>query len=180
MKQLLTLELKQKVEAKMRECFSIAEKHYGIAFEFPEIRYNIKSWTGGLAYRNLNLVRFNLILMVENEEHYLKTTVPHETAHMVVNALHKAGKIKLAEGKKRLMPHGKEWKEVMSLFGVAANVTHNYDVSSIEKGSRKRQRGNKVEAILKQFLKLSEEQQREVISALTSSSVESVQEIDFV
>ncbi len=157
--QLLTPELKAKVEKKMRECIQKAEKHYGIQIEFPEIRYNIKSWTSGLAYRNRNLVRFNLILLVENEKHFIDTTVPHETAHMIVNACFRAGKFTLAAGKKRWMPHGKEWKEVMALLKVEPHVTHNYDVSSIEKiprAPRKQLGKDRVERILKQIMRLSE------------------------
>lgn len=165
--QLLTPELKEKVEAKMRECFAIAEKHYGIKFEFPEIRYNIKNWTGGLAYRDLNLVRYNLILLVENEDKYVSSTVPHETAHMIVNRLFRDGIFKLADGKKRLMPHGKEWKEVMQLLGVPANVTHTYNVASIERSSRSRKRRkDKVQGILQQFHELQEDQRQKFINAL--------------
>ncbi len=160
--QLLTPELKAKVEKKMRECIAKAEKHYGIKMDFPEVRYNIKSWTGGLAYRNRNLVRYNLILLVENEKHFIDSTVPHETAHMIVNACFRAGKFKLAEGKKRWMPHGKEWKEVMNLLNVAPTVTHSYDVSSIEKiprAPRKQESKDRVERILKQIMRLSQNEQ---------------------
>ena len=162
---LLTPSIKAKVEKKMRECFKIAEKKYGVKFEFPEVRYDIKSWTGGLAYRNRNLVRYNLILMVENEAHYLKSTVPHETAHMIVNACFAAGKFKLAEGKKKWMPHGKEWKEVMAVLGVTPNVKHSYDVSSIEKSSRAPRKGNtgdRVTRIMKQIMRLTEEERNDL------------------
>lgn len=167
---LLTPELKAKVEAKMKECFEIAEKHYGISFEFPEIRYNIKNWVGGLAYRNRNLVRYNLILLVENEEHYLATTVPHETAHMIVNALFRAGKFKLAEGKKRQMPHGREWEEVMGVINTPASVTHSYDCSSIERFPKPRRRGGPVDRVgrlMNQISRLSDEERHELIHLLT-------------
>jgi SprT protein len=157
---LLTPEIRKKVEDKMKACFKAAEKHYGVKFEFPEIRYDIKSWTGGLAYRDRNLVRYNLILMVENEKHYLDSTVPHETAHMIVNGLFRSGKFKLAAGKKKWMPHGKEWKEVMGVLKVAPEVRHSYDCSSIEKVARARRLGktNRLDRILKQVLRLSQEE----------------------
>lgn len=128
---LLTPELKAKVEAKMRECYKIAEKHYKKKYEFPEVRYDIRSWTGGLAYRDRNLIRFNLILLVENEADFIATTVPHEVAHKIVRAT-----FKVPEGRKRIMPHGKEWKEVMGVLGVQPAVKHHYDCSSIEKSKR--------------------------------------------
>lgn len=163
---LLTPQLKSKVEKRMRECFKIAEKKYGIKFNFPEVRYDIKSWTGGLAYRNRNLVRYNLILLVENEEHYLESTVPHETAHMIVNTLFKTGIFKLAPGKKKWMPHGSEWKEVMGILKTPPAVKHNYDVSSIEKTARAPRTGNsgnRVLRIMKQVMRLTDEEHRDLI-----------------
>ncbi len=162
---LLTPELKAKVEQKMRECFKTAEKKYGVKFEFPEIRYDIKSWTGGLAYRDRNLVRYNLILMVENEKHYLETTVPHETAHMIVNGLFKAEKFKLAPGKKKWMPHGSEWKEVMGVLKTAPDVKHAYDCSSIEKTSKAKRKNVKLDRvgrIIKQIMRLTEEERNDL------------------
>lgn len=157
---LLTPELKKKVESKMRECIKKAEKHYGIKLEFPEIRYDIKSWTGGLAYRNRNLVRYNLILLVENEKHYIENVVPHETAHMIVNECFRSGKFKLADGKKRHMPHGKEWKEVMGVLKVTPSVRHTYDCSSIEKIARAKRKTNidRLARIMKQVMRLSQEE----------------------
>jgi predicted SprT family Zn-dependent metalloprotease len=152
---LLTPELREKVENKVAECFKIAAEHYGQDFEMPEIRYNIKSWTGGLAYHQRWLVRFNLILLVENEQHYLDNVVPHEIAHLINRTVNKP-----APGKKRLMPHGKEWKDVMKLLGVQASVTHTYDCSSIERTSRKKRvKTDKVERVLKQLRRLSMDDQ---------------------
>lgn len=159
---LLSKELREKVETKMLECIQKAEKHYGIKIEMPEVRYDIKSWTGGLAYRDRNLVRYNLILLVENEEHFVESTVPHETAHMIVNACYRNGVFKLPEGKKRWMPHGKEWKEVMALLSVEPEVKHNYDCSSIERFSNKRKKAasiNRVERVMRQIMRLTEEEQ---------------------
>jgi len=153
---LLTPELKAKVEAKMRECYAIAEKKYGVTFEFPEVRYDIKSWTGGLAYHGRNLIRYNLILLVENEEHYIANVVPHEVAHLINRKVNK-----VPPGKKRLMPHGKEWKAVMDLLMTKPAVCHTYDCSSIEKFP-KRKRGAKaddrVTRILKQISRLTDEE----------------------
>jgi predicted SprT family Zn-dependent metalloprotease len=166
--QLLTPELRKKVEAKAKACFKVAEKHYGIKIEFPEIRYDIKSWTGGLAYRNRNLMRFNLILLVENEQHYIDNVVPHEVAHMIVNACFREGKFKLAEGKKRRMPHGKEWKEVMGVLKVTPSVHHAYDCSSIEKFAKHKRKNSvdRVQRIMKQIMRLTEEEQLNLASDL--------------
>ena len=168
---LLTPELKKKVEDKMRECYKLAQKKYKVEFPFPEVRYDIKNWTGGLAYRNRLLIRFNLILLVENEEHYLASTVPHEVAHMIVNHLFEKEIFKLPAGKKRRMPHGTQWKEVMGVLGVVPKVTHSYDCSSIEKAAkRKRKAGalDRVARIMKQIMRLTEEERENLTYALES------------
>jgi predicted SprT family Zn-dependent metalloprotease len=131
---LLTPELKAKVEKKTKECFALATKHFKTEFPDLEIRYDIKNWVGGYAYRNRNLVRYNLILLVENEDHFIENVVPHEVAHIVNFRVNKP-----APGKKRLMPHGKEWKSIMKdVFKVEPAVKHNYDCSSIEKSAKRK------------------------------------------
>ena len=160
---LLSKELRAKVEAKTKECFKIAEKHFKVKFEMPEIRYNVKSTTAGLAYHQKWLIRYNLILMVENEEHFLKHTVPHEVAHLINRKVNK-----VPEGKKRLMPHGKEWKEVMVLLGIPADVTHNYDCTSIDRTPRAKRKTTESSAqrILNQIMKLNPDDQAWLIDRI--------------
>ncbi len=131
---LLTPELRKKVEDRQEWCYLQAEKHFERKFDRPvSVRYDIKNWTGGLAYGGLNKLRYNLILLVENEKDFLENTVPHEVAHLITRA-----HFPIPAGKKRLMPHGKEWKSVMTdVFKLKPEVKHHYDVSSIEKTARK-------------------------------------------
>ncbi len=137
---LLTKDRRKKVEAKVKECLDIASKHYKQKFEMPDIRYDIKNTDGGTATFQLWLIRLNLILMVENEEKFLNTTVPHEVAHLVARRVYHA--VIAATGKK-MRPHGKEWKEVMELFKIPAHVHHTYDTTSIQRPHR-RKRGSKL------------------------------------
>ena len=152
---LLAPELRKRVDDKIKACFKIAEKKYGVKFEWPEVRYDIKSWMGGLAYHQRWLLRFNLILLVENEDHYIENVVPHEVAHLINRRVNKP-----APGKKRLMPHGKEWKGVMELLKVVPHVRHTYDCSSIEKLARAKRKNkiDRVERIMKQIMRLTEEE----------------------
>lgn len=132
---LLTPELHEKVLAKTKELIAKAEKYFNTKLKIPEIRYDIKNWDGGRAYMPSNVIRYNLILLVENEEHFIANVVPHEVAHIVNRAVNKP-----APGKKRLMPHGKEWKSIMKdVFDVEPSVKHSYDVSSIQKSPRRPQ-----------------------------------------
>ncbi len=88
---------------------------------------------------------------------------------MIVNECFRAGKFKLAEGKKRQMPHGKEWKEVMALLKVEPRVKHSYDCSSIEKIARVRNKDkaqDRVNRIMKQIMRLTNEEQMRLIERL--------------
>lgn len=137
---LLTKDRRKKVEDQVRASLDIAEAHYKQKFEMPEIRYDIKNTDGGTATFQSWLIRLNLILMVENEEKFLATTVPHEVAHLVARRVYH---VKLAAEGKKMRPHGKEWKEVMELFKIPAKTHHTYDCTSIERPKR-RPRGSKL------------------------------------
>jgi predicted SprT family Zn-dependent metalloprotease len=139
-KLLLTKELQTKVEKALLAACATAEAKYGMKFELPEIRWDIKNTDGGRANYANWLVRLNLILCVENEEKFLATTVPHEMAHLINYRVNYA--TLLAAGKK-LRPHGKEWKEVMAVLSVPAKTTHSYQCTSIQKPKR-RKRGSKL------------------------------------
>jgi predicted SprT family Zn-dependent metalloprotease len=154
---LLTEDLQKKVEAKMKACYEIATKHYNLKFEFPEVRYDIKSRVGGLAFYQLNLIRYNLILLVENEEDYIKNTVPHEVAHLIAYKVWQQDK---TPNKKKLMPHGKLWKEVMGVLEVVPEVKHYYDCTSIQRFAKRKARVkvDRVTRILKQIARLTHEE----------------------
>lgn len=138
--QLLTPELRKKIEAKITECLAIAEAKYKQKFEMPEVRYDIKNTDGGTATFQQWLIRLNLILCYENEPHFIATTVPHEVAHLVARRVYHDA---IAATGKKMRPHGKEWREVMELFELPAKVTHSYDCTSIAKKPR-RPRGSKL------------------------------------
>jgi len=135
---LLSPALRKKVEARIEECYKIAEKHFDRKFERPEVRYDIKNRFGGTATYGANLIRLNLILLVENEDHFLKQTVAHEVAHLINyhTAERKSGK--------KLMPHGKEWKAVMTeVYKLPAHTKHTYDCSSIDMKRRRKHRSGR-------------------------------------
>lgn len=164
---LLSQELRDKVNAKVRACLDIAEKEYNQKFEMPVIRYDIKNTHGGLAIMPSYIIRLNLILLVENEDHFINQTVPHEVAHLVNRRVNK-----VPEGKKRLMPHGREWQAVMKLFGLEPEVTHSYSTASIDRsgrkarGSVKRAIKTRVDRAISMLNTLSEDELREVFSVV--------------
>lgn len=170
---LLSPELRAKVEAVVEASFKTCEKHYKQTFKRPEIRYNIRNTNGGEAWYQRNLIRLNLTFLVENEEDFLKQTVPHEVAHLVARTVYTS---KPHNGKK-VRPHGSEWKEVCGVLGIEPRVKHSYDITSLDivRVKRKVQIKStkaKIEALLKQIAKLDGRSREYIVDQLTEIGFE--------
>lgn len=154
-RKLLTKERMQKVEARVREVLDLAIKiwpqHEAKFQDAPVVRYDVKNRIGGMAITGGPedwTIRLNLILMYENEEHFLKQTVGHEVAHLVCRVVHGNTKQVIEDGKpvtKKIRSHGPEWRDVMVQLGLKPETYHKYDTSSIQTKERKRKpRGAKL------------------------------------
>ncbi len=169
---LLSPELRLKVEAAVEAAFKKCEKHYKQKFKRPEIRYNIRNTNGGEAWHRRNLIRLNLTFLVENEETFLATTVPHEVAHLVAHYVYDS---KPMNGKK-VRPHGKEWKEVMVVLGLEPKTKHSYDITSLDIVKVKRTRATKTTKaklmdLVKRVSKLEEDERLALYSMLRDEGV---------
>lgn len=155
---LLSPELRAKVMHAVEAAFLKAERHYKQDIARPEVRFDIRNTNGGEAWIKANRIRYNLTFLVENEEEFLATTVPHEVAHIVAHAVYDR---KPMNGKK-VRPHGKEWQEVMGVLGTPVRVKHSYDLTSLDLHRKVRKARvmkttkAKIEALLKQIAKLEE------------------------
>ena len=120
--------VKTRVEAKMRKCHQMAETHYGRKFDFPSIAYTVKGKTGGWALGTKE-VNFNAVLLMENIEHFIATTVPHELAHCLDCAVNPHNHNRGGWGKRKV--HGTDWQRVMHVIGVKDPTRcHSYDVTN--------------------------------------------------
>lgn len=120
--------IKARVEAKLRESIALAEKHYGQTFKFPRVEYSVRGTCGGKAYTTEWRVNFNATLLVENEDKFIATTVPHEMAHLIDYQLN-PNNFHAAWGKKRSI-HGPTWKRIMMVLGAPPNRCHTYDTKN--------------------------------------------------
>jgi len=98
----------------------LASELYGMDFEVPRVRYDIRGTTAGQARAYQWAVRFNPVLLQENFEDMIEQTVPHEVAHLVARK----------KTPYRIKPHGHEWKQIMRDFGKSATRCHDYDTSN--------------------------------------------------
>lgn len=72
-------------------------------------------------------LRFNLPVALKNYDRFMKQTVGHEVAHVLVHE-------KYDYNNKNVRSHGHQWKFVMSrIFGLEPAIYHNMDVEPARK-----------------------------------------------
>ncbi len=112
-------ELAALVQSRVTELLSIVEQRLGLALPFPQISLDLRGANAGSAYPRHNRIRFNAVLLRENQADFLAHTVAHEVAHLVAYRLYG----------EQIRPHGVEWRNVMyKLFELPPRRTHDYDI----------------------------------------------------
>lgn len=172
---IFTDKLHQRVINRIEELIEISKKlwpDHAVKFVIPTIRYDLKGRVGGTSQcppGSLPVLRFNLIMCYENEEHFIKQTVGHEWAHVVQRLMH--GYTKKVENKageivvKKVMSHGQEWFDIMKKLGLELSKHHSYQMKSIHAAPRKPMNavekalmtGRRIKNIKSNFEKLPEE-----------------------
>ena len=122
----LTSELKQRAIKTVREYTDVANRNFGTNIPMPSVKFDKRGTTAGTANYARHEVNLNAGLFVRNVDDFLKTTVPHEVAHLVAFQVYQKGR------GRSISAHGSEWKNVMYIFGVPANRCHSYDVSEVK------------------------------------------------
>ncbi len=126
-------EMKRACADRIEECFKLAEAHYGIKIERPNITWNLRGRTAGYASYRYNRATGEVIeqkiklhpqMLRKHGQAYIDRTPGHEAAHVIAIAVYG-----LANGK----GHGRAWKEVMRLIGQPAERCHSFDLDGIVK-----------------------------------------------
>lgn len=129
-------EIYAKVEAEVRRCIDVANKHYGRAFSMPKIEYNVRGTTAGRAHYRAWKIDLNHTLLIENVDDFIARTVIHEVAHLVDFDVHQpdGDTNNFRWGRRRIKRsiHGPSWQSVMRVLG-AKDITrcHQYDVTNV-------------------------------------------------
>ena len=130
-----------------------AAEIWGRDFDLGEVKFTLRGKAAGKAYWPALDVNYNERLYLENFQHFIENTVPHEVAHIISFQLHGPN----------APAHGKEWKGVMEALGTVPSTYHNY--STVNTGSH---RGKRVIASCghKVYL-LSPQRARQTLSCTT-------------
>ncbi|MGF1546053.1 MAG: SprT-like domain-containing protein [Thiotrichales bacterium] len=91
------------------------------------VRFDVRGTAWGYYVRKRDEVsiRYNPWLFAQFFDDGLRETVPHEVAHYVVDLLH-------PRPRRRIQPHGREWRAVMRLFGFSdPRTTHRHSLANV-------------------------------------------------
>lgn len=137
----LTDELKQRLFERIKFYIDFANQKFNSNIPMPTIEFTQRGVIAATAYDGDHKININPELYVRNVEEFLAQIVPHEVAHLVVYILYPTKYVKVGRRWVRTVkPHGKEWKHIMTTFGVEPQRCHDFDVSEVKrKNTRKYQ-----------------------------------------
>ena len=94
------------------------------AFEPIPVVFDLKGRAAGMYKVNKShrVIRYNAYIFARYFSENLATTVAHEVAHYIVDVLY---------GMRKTLPHGKEWKSIMTMFDADASVTCRFDLEGL-------------------------------------------------
>ena len=91
----------------------------------PTVLFKKRGTTAGTAWYDKMELDFNAGLLVDNFEHFMNDTIPHEVAHLIDK--HVYGHRRTYSGKR--ISHGQTWKSIMRQLGVDPERCHKMDTS---------------------------------------------------
>jgi len=113
--------LQLQILAKVEADYLLAEQHFKRKFPRPSVHFSLRGKSAGTAHLQTNKLRFNPVLLAENNDIFINEVVPHEISHLL--CFHLFGKVK---------PHGKEWQSVMlTTFKITPKTTHQLNTQSV-------------------------------------------------
>ena len=117
--QAVPFDIKQRAKMSLRDWYRMACARFGPRIALPSISFDLRgASTMAQAWVGENHVQLNAGALVADEARFSAEVIPHELAHLLAYRMYGA----------EIAPHGEEWKGVMKVLGVEANVT--YDVES--------------------------------------------------
>lgn len=118
------------VRAATLACIRLAEASLGGSLPQVGIHFDLSGGTAGMfrVRDGLREIRYNPWIFAKYWQENLASTVPHEVAHFIVHE---------TRGRRRVRPHGPEWRRWMAFFDADPAVTFDLDLTGVP---RRRQR----------------------------------------
>ncbi len=95
----------------------------GRRFALPHIRFDLRGQAAG-QYRGhpRPCIRYNLELARHQFDAFLRRTPGHEVAHYIIHQMHP---------RRRIRPHGPEWRKLMESLGLDPSRCHEFDTGMV-------------------------------------------------
>ncbi|MFI8481286.1 SprT family zinc-dependent metalloprotease [Pseudomonas sp. NPDC078700] len=107
------------IHERVEACYLQAEAFFKQPFVRPEVCFKLRGQKAGVAHLTENKLRFNPQLYRENQQDFLKQTVPHEVAHLIAHHLFGLS----------IQAHGEEWQLIMrGVYELPPHRCHSYEV----------------------------------------------------
>jgi len=122
----LTAEQEQLVIDETARYIQLANSLLSTDYQVIPVKFDLTGHTIGMYKRSREqiLIRYNALIFSKYFKQNLQQTVPHEVAHYIIDK---------QLSKKKVLPHGPEWRAMMQQFGAKASRTAQYDLSDIPK-----------------------------------------------
>jgi predicted SprT family Zn-dependent metalloprotease len=125
----------RRAENRTRECFDIARAKLRNLPNLPSYKgislFRGSKTAGYVIPSKSSLVYLNRDLLINNEDNFLKTIIPHEVAHVFADYLNDRRKV--IQG-----AHGQTWKNVMqNIFHLKPIRCHNMDTDGLGRSTKK-------------------------------------------
>jgi SprT protein len=115
---------REQVLERTRHFVSLAAELLERPFDPVEVRFDLKGTAAGMFCSDAKQcwIRYNPWIFAKYYEENLQDTVPHEVAHYIVQQVY---------GRRRVKPHGVQWRTLMDAFGANPEVTFSRDLEGI-------------------------------------------------
>lgn len=112
------------VTAATSSCIERANALLETRFETIAVHFDLSGRSAGMycVLRGHRHIRYNPYLFAKYFDENLTTTVPHEVAHYLTDAVYGHGNVR---------PHGREWRSMMQMLGADASVHCDFDLEGI-------------------------------------------------
>lgn len=120
----IQIEQQEQIVAATDACLRQAGVLFKYSFEPVPVMFDLKGRAAGMykVNKNRRIIRYNPYIFARYFDENLASTVPHEVAHYVVDVLY---------GMRNILPHGKEWRNVMLSLNADPSVTCRFDLDGM-------------------------------------------------
>ena len=130
------LDIRNRVYERVEHYIDIANNVYDMEMEYPIVDFTVRGTTAGTATGD-HTVNFNAQLLIDNLEHFMEDTIPHEVAHCVDHYIHGHQYKRTRTGRRQRVSHGATWKRIMRAFGVDPARCHSMDTTKVARPKTK-------------------------------------------